>query len=115
MPVAGADSADAWLQCLTVPGTFFICYPNTGKHDPGIYGRSKGRNLKMPPALLIATSVATFQVRPETVQGLKSESTLPQKGQKGVSGHSAVRVEVSVFQVPCPGSSGHFHSARRAK
>lgn len=112
--MAGADSADAQPP---VPGIVFIYYSNTGKHDPGIHGRSQIQRKEFEKATSFINShlCGHFQLRPETVQGLKAESTLPQEGQKDVSGHSAVRAEVSVFQVPCPGSSGHFHSARRAK
>lgn len=82
MPMARADSADAWLQCLTVPGMVFICYPNTGKHDLGIHGRSQIQRKEFGKATSFINSrlCGHLQVGPETVQGSKAESTLPQEG-----------------------------------
>lgn len=109
MPVAGADSADAWLQRLIVPGMVFICYPNRGKHDSGIHGRSQiqRKEFKKATSFINSHLCGHSQVRPETVKGLKAESTPSKKGKKDVSGHSAVRLE----GVWLPGSLSRFQWA----
>lgn len=79
-------------SCSPVPGVVSICYPNTDKHDPGIHGGSQiqGKEFERVDSFINSNHM---QVRPDTVQSLKAESTLSQEGQKDVPSHSTAGID----------------------